>query len=174
MATQVSHLPPVSTVFAALLGYNPVQHLLESSGVLARLPARNVAMLTGRHFFPTLIAGPFHHGLVIVFTAAALMSFTGAMVSLMRGKQFYYEEPAAAAPQPGQVPGPAPAVPEIQAPNGTTAGHRPAPGPASPVAGGGRRPARPADRTAASWPAALEARCRAGGGGVEAVRPAAG
>ena len=28
VATQVSHLPPVSTVFAALLGFNPVQHLL--------------------------------------------------------------------------------------------------------------------------------------------------
>ena len=74
VATQVGHLPPVSTVFAALLGYNPVQHLLKPSGVLSRLPAHNVAALTGRHFFPTLIAGPFHHGLVIVFTAAALMS----------------------------------------------------------------------------------------------------
>ena len=38
VATQVSHLPPVSTVFAALLGVNPVQHLLKSSGVLSRLP----------------------------------------------------------------------------------------------------------------------------------------
>ena len=28
VATQVSHLPPVSTMFAALLGYNPVQNLL--------------------------------------------------------------------------------------------------------------------------------------------------
>ncbi|HEX9356129.1 MAG TPA: MFS transporter, partial [Streptosporangiaceae bacterium] len=43
VATQVSHLPPVSTVFAALLGYNPVQHLLKPSGVLSWLPARNVA-----------------------------------------------------------------------------------------------------------------------------------
>src|SRR5205823_9527985 len=31
VATRVSHLPPVSTVFAALLGYNPVQHLLSGS-----------------------------------------------------------------------------------------------------------------------------------------------
>ena len=96
VATQVSHLPPVSTVFAALLGYNPVQHLLKPSGVLSRLPRHNVAALTGRHFFPTLIAGPFHHGLVIVFTAAALMSFTGAMVSLLRGRQFYLRRRAAA------------------------------------------------------------------------------
>jgi EmrB/QacA subfamily drug resistance transporter len=92
VASHVSHLPPVSTMFAALLGYNPVQNLLAPSGVLSRLPAHNAAVLTGRQFFPHLIADAFHHGLVIVFTAAAIMSVTGALVSLMRGKQFYYDE----------------------------------------------------------------------------------
>jgi hypothetical protein len=86
----------VSTVFAALLGYNPVQHLLQPSGVLATLPRHNAAVLTGTQFFPHLISGPFHHGLVIVFSAAAIMSLTGALVSLLRGRQFYYDEPAAA------------------------------------------------------------------------------
>ena len=138
IATQVSHLPPVSTVFAALLGFNPVQHLLKSSGALSRLPARNVSVLTGRHFFPTLIGGPFHHGLVIVFTAAALMSFTGAMVSLMRGKQFYYDDGPASSLRPGQGSGRSPAIPEIQVPNGTTTAPGPAPGPAAPVAGASR------------------------------------
>ena len=98
VATQVSHLPPVSTMFAALLGYNPVQTLLAPSGVLSRLPAHNAAVLTGRQFFPHLIAAPFHHGLVIVFTAAAIMSVTGALVSLLRGKQFYYEDMAPSVP----------------------------------------------------------------------------
>src|SRR5215468_4730704 len=92
VAAHVSHLPPVSTMFAALLGYNPIQNLLEPSGVLHHLPAHNVAVLTGRQFFPHLISAPFHHGLVIVFTAAAVMSITGALVSLLRGKQFYYED----------------------------------------------------------------------------------
>jgi hypothetical protein len=92
VATHVSHLPPVSTMFAALLGYNPVQNLLTPSGVLSRLPAHNVAVLTGRQFFPNLISAPFHHGLVIVFTAAAIMAATGAVVSLLRGKQFYYDD----------------------------------------------------------------------------------
>jgi EmrB/QacA subfamily drug resistance transporter len=92
VATQVSHLPPVSTLFAALLGYNPVRNLLSPSGVLSKLPAHNVAVLTGKEFFPHLISAPFHHGLVIVFTAAAIMSVTGAVVSLLRGKQFYYDE----------------------------------------------------------------------------------
>ena len=98
VATQVSHLPPVSTMFAALLGYNPVRNLLAPSGVLSRLPAHNVAVLTGRQFFPHLISAPFHHGLVIVFTAAAVMSVTGALVSLLRGKQFYYDDKAPSSP----------------------------------------------------------------------------
>jgi MFS family permease len=114
-ANQVSHLPPVSTVFAALLGYNPVQHLLAPSGVLATLPPHNVAALTGTQFFPHLISGPFHHGLIIVFTAAAAMSLVGAAVSLLRGGQFYYDAPdgpghagppprAAVAPRGAQMP----------------------------------------------------------------------
>ena len=115
VATQVSHLPPVSTLFAALLGYNPVQNLLAPSGVLKHLPAHNVAVLTGKEFFPNLISAPFHHGLVIVFTAAAIMSFIGALVSLLRGKQFYYTEPAA--PVPATVAGPA----QDTAPNGNGA-----------------------------------------------------
>jgi MFS family permease len=130
VAAQVSHLPPVSTVFAALLGFNPVQHLLAHSGVLATLPRHSVAVLTGNQFFPHLIAAPFHHGLIIVFTAAALMSVTGAVVSLLRGGQFYYDDgpastgspvPAAAAPH-----GPA----DGSVPNGHAA---PAGSPAAPL-----------------------------------------
>jgi MFS family permease len=98
VATHVSHLPPVSTMFAALLGYNPVQNLLAPYGVLSKLPAHNVAALTGRQFFPHLISAPFHHGLVIVFTAAAIMSLAGALVSLLRGKQFYYDDQAPSVP----------------------------------------------------------------------------
>ena len=129
-ANQVSHLPPVSTVFAALLGYNPVQHLLGPSGVLATLPAHNVAVLTGTQFFPHLISGPFHHGLIIVFTAAALMSLVGASVSLLRGGQFYYDAPeaaGAAGPRPRGTATPS----AIRAPNGSSPrspSHRGAPG----------------------------------------------
>ncbi len=84
-ASAVAHLPPVSSVFAAMLGYNPVQNLLAPTGLLHTLPAGNVAVLTGKQFFPQLISGPFHHGLTIVFTAAALMSLAGAAVSWLRG-----------------------------------------------------------------------------------------
>jgi MFS family permease len=93
VAAHVANLPPVSTLFSALLGYNPVQNMLAPSGTLAKLPAHNAAVLTGREFFPHLISGPFHQGLIIVFTAAAAMSVLGALVSLLRGKQFFYTEP---------------------------------------------------------------------------------
>jgi MFS family permease len=92
-AHHVASLPPVSTLFSALLGYNPVKGLLGPSGVLRKLPAHNVAVLTGHQFFPNLISAPFHHGLVIVFTAAICMSVAGALISLLRGKQFYWQEP---------------------------------------------------------------------------------
>ena len=112
VATQVSHLPPVSTMFAALLGYNPIQNLLAPYGVLSKLPASHVAVLTGRQFFPQLISAAFHHGLVIVFTAAAIMSLAGALVSLLRGKQFYYDDTASSARSTETVspngPGPSP------------------------------------------------------------------
>jgi MFS family permease len=80
-ATSIAHLPPVSTVFAAMLGYNPVQNLLAPTGLLNTLPAHSIAVLTSRTFFPNLISAPFHHGLTIVFTAAALMAVAGAAVS---------------------------------------------------------------------------------------------
>jgi len=120
IADHVSHLPPVATVFAALLGYNPVQHLLAPSGVLATLPAHNAAVLTGNQFFPHLISGPFHHGLIIVFTAAAAMSLVGAGVSLLRGSQFYYDAPdgngrPAPSGQAASAGSGAPAAPQVRA-----------------------------------------------------------
>jgi MFS family permease len=102
VAAHVGHLPPVSTLFSALLGYNPVANLLGPSGVLKKLPAHNVAVLTGKQFFPSLISGPFHHGLIIVFSAAVALSLAGALISLLRGKQFIYDDS-----QPTAVPAPA-------------------------------------------------------------------
>ena len=85
VAGQVSTLPPVATLFAAFLGQNPIGHLLAPSGVLNSLPAHNAATLTGTQFFPNLISGPFHHGLTIVFTTAAIMGLVAAAASQLRG-----------------------------------------------------------------------------------------
>ncbi|MGX7679279.1 MFS transporter [Jatrophihabitans sp. DSM 45814] len=88
VAQQVAQLPPVSSLFAAFLGVNPMQHLLAPTGVLSTLPQVNVDLLTGRHFFPHLISGPFHHGLIIVFAAAATLAVAGAAASLLRGPRY--------------------------------------------------------------------------------------
>ncbi|WP_327071789.1 MFS transporter [Kitasatospora sp. NBC_01250] len=85
-AQQVAALPPVSTLFATFLGNNPVGHLLGPSGVLHTLPAQNAHVLTGTRFFPELVSGPFHHGLVTVFGAAAVMALIGALASALRGR----------------------------------------------------------------------------------------
>jgi hypothetical protein len=92
IAHQVGSLPPVSSLFAAILGVNPIQHLLAPSGALATLPVANQQTLTGREFFPNLISGPFHHGLVVVFAVAAALSLLAAVASLLRGGRYVADD----------------------------------------------------------------------------------
>ena len=86
IAEQVAVLPPVATLFAAVLGINPLEHLLAPTGALQHLPAENVATITGRDFFPDLISGPFHHGLTVVFGVSILLSILAGVASLSRGR----------------------------------------------------------------------------------------
>ncbi|HZD99714.1 MAG TPA: MFS transporter [Micromonosporaceae bacterium] len=86
VAHQVGNLPPVGSLFAAFLGFNPLASLLGPSGVLNQLPKANADNLTGKQFFPHLISGPFHHGLIVVFVAAAIMMVIGAVASLIQTK----------------------------------------------------------------------------------------
>ena len=83
-ASQAAHLPPVSTLFAAFLGYNPVQHLI-GPGVLSHLRTSQQAVLTGRSFFPGLIAAPFRSGLHAALDFAILASLLAAAASWSRG-----------------------------------------------------------------------------------------
>ncbi len=102
-----SATPPVGSLFAAFLGYNPIAALLGSDG-LAGLSHANVAALTGKTFFPQLIADPFHSGLVIVFITAALMSVVGAIASLFMGGKYVHTETA-----PVRVPAPEDALSDV-------------------------------------------------------------
>lgn len=97
VAGQVAGLPPVGSLFAAFLGYNPIQSLLGPSGVLDSLHPADSAALTGQEFFPQLISGPFHQGLVIVFGVAAALSVIGAIASFNRGGRYVHEEPVTVA-----------------------------------------------------------------------------
>ncbi|HUC04139.1 MAG TPA: MFS transporter [Acidimicrobiales bacterium] len=91
VAARTSHLPPVSTLFAAFLGYNPVQHLV-GPGVLAHVTAAQRNTLTGRSFFPSLIAPPFRNGLHAAFDFAIVASIVAAGASWMRGGRYVYSE----------------------------------------------------------------------------------
>ncbi len=91
VAAQISHLPPVASLFAALLGYNPMAILLPAS-VLHSLPAAQVQILTSKEFFPQLISAPFGQGLAVVFIAAALMSVVAAWASWLRGARYVHVE----------------------------------------------------------------------------------
>ena len=90
-AHDVANLPPVSILFAAFLGYNPIEHLLGSQ-VLAALPAHDQAVLTGSSFFPNLISGPFCDGLHIAFLFAIVACLVAAAASLLRGGRMVEEE----------------------------------------------------------------------------------
>jgi MFS family permease len=91
-ARHVGGLPPVSILFAAFLGYNPIQSLL-GPHVLATLSAVNRATLTGRSFFPHLISSPFRSGLHEAFTFAIIACLIAAAASLMRGQKYHYAAP---------------------------------------------------------------------------------
>jgi hypothetical protein len=83
--------PPVGSLFASFLGYNPLQSLLGSQST-AGVSNAQWHTLTGKQFFPHLIASPFHHGLVIVFSMAIAMSLIAAVFSALRGKRFVHDE----------------------------------------------------------------------------------
>ena len=123
VAEKIGNLPPVSTLFAAFLGYNPLAHLLPAS-VLSSLPHAKSAVITGRSFFPGLIAVPFRSGLHAAFDFAALGCAIAAVASWSRGKRYvYHAEPAAAtsaasAASAAPVPVPAAAAPAPAARSG--------------------------------------------------------
>ncbi|HEY7947259.1 MAG TPA: MFS transporter [Acidimicrobiales bacterium] len=126
VAHRVASLPPVGTLFAAFLGYNPIRTLL-GPHVLARIGSAHAATVTGKSFFPSLISGPFHHGLVIAFLASAGLCAAAGLASLWAGNEHEAEgerrvragaaagggagDPAPGAPAPGDG-DPAPATKE--------------------------------------------------------------
>jgi len=89
-ATALAHLPPVGYLFAAFLGYNPLKTLL-GPAVLSHLSPADVARLTGHAYFPSLISGPFKHGLVVVLSFSIVMCLIAAAASWLRGGKYVHE-----------------------------------------------------------------------------------
>jgi MFS family permease len=89
-ASRIAHLPPIGSLFAAFLGYNPIQELLGPSGVLNHLSPAHTSFLTSRGFFPHLISAPFAHGLHYAFDFAIACSLVAAVASWLRGGKYVY------------------------------------------------------------------------------------
>ncbi|HEY2192923.1 MAG TPA: MFS transporter [Actinomycetospora sp.] len=115
VAQQVAGLPPVGTLFAAFLGYNPMQEILGPQ-VLGALPPENAATLIGKQFFPNLVTGAFHDGLVVVFSVAIGVCLIGALASLFRGGKYVHQDVAddeRVEPAEGDPAGPALPAPTV-------------------------------------------------------------
>ena len=97
-AHSAANVPPVSILFAAFLGYNPIEHLV-GAHVLGALPAHSHAVLTGRSFFPQLISRPFSSGLHEAFGFAIVACLIAAAASLARGGKYHHgDAPRGGAP----------------------------------------------------------------------------
>ena len=90
VASQVAGLPPTGALFAAFLGYNPMQRLL-SPEVLANLSDATRSLVIGKEFFPSLMAPAFMASMRFTFYGAAGMSLVAAAVSFLRGKVYIHE-----------------------------------------------------------------------------------
>jgi len=107
-ALRISKLPPVGSLFASFLGYNPIGTLLGPS--LHHMPHATAAYLTGHRFFPTLVSHPFANGIHEAFFFAAGCCVVAAIASWLRGGKYYHVE-APAQVTTEAVPGMAPIAP---------------------------------------------------------------
>jgi MFS family permease len=89
-AHTVANMPAVGSLFSSFLGFNPLKSLLVSPS-LSHVSLAQWTILTGKHFFPSLLASPFHHGLIIVFSVAIFISVLGALFSALRGKRYIHQ-----------------------------------------------------------------------------------
>jgi MFS family permease len=90
VASQTANLPPTGALFAAFLGYNPMQQLLPAA-VLTNLPAAARNLILSKEFFPSLMAPAFMASLRITFYGAAAMSLIAAIASMLRGEIYIQE-----------------------------------------------------------------------------------
>ena len=91
IAQKLASAPPVGYLFASLLGYNPLGTLIPSN-ILQSLPQGQASIITSREFFPQLIDGAFHHGLIEVLIFSIIMCLIAAGASWLRGGKYVYRE----------------------------------------------------------------------------------
>ncbi|MGZ4298398.1 MAG: MFS transporter, partial [Solirubrobacteraceae bacterium] len=84
VAQRAANLPPVATLFAAFLGYNPIQTLLGHN--LHAVSVHQQHVLLGHTFVPSVISGPFSSALTSAFTFGLVACVIAALASLVPAK----------------------------------------------------------------------------------------
>jgi EmrB/QacA subfamily drug resistance transporter len=89
----MSAIPPTGALFAAFLGYNPVQMILAglSPALIATVAPATLATITGVVWFPTTLAQAFMPSLALSFYIGAGISFIAALLCAMRGDKYVEE-----------------------------------------------------------------------------------
>jgi MFS family permease len=100
VASKAANLPPVSTLFAAFLGYNPVQTLL-GSGIHGVSGAQQHVLL-GHTFFPSVISHPFSSALSSAFIFGLIACLLSGLASAIpaRGTSLIARRRTIASPEP--------------------------------------------------------------------------
>lgn len=96
-AAKVAELPPTGALFAAFLGYNPLQTLIPPSVINAVSDVTRSTVLS-TDFFPSLLSSPFKDGVTVAFLISAALSIVAAIASLAGGCRSVYEVQSAPAP----------------------------------------------------------------------------
>lgn len=83
----MSVIPPTGVLFAAFLGYNPVNTILDAvpQSVIDNISPETIKVLTDTTWFPTTLAQAFMPSLRLSFYIGAILSIVAAFLSAMRG-----------------------------------------------------------------------------------------
>jgi MFS family permease len=84
IAHRMASLPPGAAIFAALLGYDPILHLIPAS-LLASVPPAIAARVLDPHFFASLLAQPFVDGIRVALLVCVAICVLAGVTSALRG-----------------------------------------------------------------------------------------
>jgi MFS family permease len=85
VVSELTRIPPAYALFAAFMGYDPMKFLMSQTGV--DLPGSVYAAVTKPTFFPSAIAPAMATGFIYAYHIAAIMAFTAAVFSYLRGRE---------------------------------------------------------------------------------------
>jgi EmrB/QacA subfamily drug resistance transporter len=92
LAPVLDGIPPTTALFAAFLGYNPMQTILSllPSSLTGSISSQARTILTGTTWFPQTIAPAFMSSLTVAFYFNAALALLAAAASALRGKKYVY------------------------------------------------------------------------------------